>query len=311
MPALSSVNGTWVGAAGSTASSRTTRPSWRIVTGMPVRAPPAGSRVVDAQLEDLRLADDAEARRAQDRQLAVALVGAAGEQDVQGCGQVERRGVGRGVVGLAVGQRDDGTQPGTVAAAQALAQAAEQAAALAALTLEAELAQLDPGHAPDPLAQGGLGLGELGRALAQALAGRAVGEQDDEIVEGCAFLAAQDRVDQEQKREGEEHGAPDDTARPAPEGDRRRAPGQDPAAQRPPGRCGAKTRLRRSLAEALQEGRDMDLVGLVVAGQRVHGEIDAEAAGHLALRLTARDRQTAARRRRPRPRHRPIRWRRR
>jgi hypothetical protein len=37
------------------------------------------------------------------------------------------------------------------------------------------------------------------------------------------------------------------------------------------------------LAEALQDEGDVDLVGLVVAGQRVHHEIDAEAIGHLAL----------------------------
>src|SRR5438270_10383279 len=43
----------------------------------------------------------------------------------------------------------------------------------------------------------------------------------------------------------------------------------------------------RSLTEPLQDRRYVHLVGLVVAGQHVHDEIDAKAQRHLALRLTA------------------------
>src|SRR5215204_4969481 len=57
--------------------------------------------------------------------------------------------------------------------------------------------------------------------------------------------------------------------------------------------CGERDRVRGdrggSLAEALQDGGDVDLVGLVVAGQDVHHEVDAEAGRDLALRLAARD----------------------
>src|SRR5215208_3335184 len=44
-----------------------------------------------------------------------------------------------------------------------------------------------------------------------------------------------------------------------------------------------------SLPEALQDGGDVDLVGLVVAGQDIHDEVDAEPGRDLALRLAARD----------------------
>ena len=42
------------------------------------------------------------------------------------------------------------------------------------------------------------------------------------------------------------------------------------------------------LSEPLQQGRHVHLVGLVVAGQRVHDDVDAGAEGHLALALAAR-----------------------
>src|SRR5947207_4703621 len=42
-----------------------------------------------------------------------------------------------------------------------------------------------------------------------------------------------------------------------------------------------------SLPESLEQGRHMDLVGLVVAGQRVHDDVNAGAESHLALALAA------------------------
>src|SRR6185437_10242687 len=44
----------------------------------------------------------------------------------------------------------------------------------------------------------------------------------------------------------------------------------------------------RSLTEPLQDRRYVHLVGLVVAGQHVHDEIDSKAQRHLTLRLPAR-----------------------
>src|SRR3954451_761686 len=45
--------------------------------------------------------------------------------------------------------------------------------------------------------------------------------------------------------------------------------------------------LCASLAEPLKNGGDMHLIGFIVACQRVHHEVDAEAEGLLALRLAA------------------------
>src|SRR4029077_6433466 len=45
--------------------------------------------------------------------------------------------------------------------------------------------------------------------------------------------------------------------------------------------------LMASLPQALEQGRDVPLVGLVVAGQRVHHDVDPRAERHLALHLAA------------------------
>src|SRR5262245_17021848 len=43
------------------------------------------------------------------------------------------------------------------------------------------------------------------------------------------------------------------------------------------------------LPQPLEDRRHMHLIGLVVARQRIHHEVDAEAVGHLPLPLAARD----------------------
>src|SRR3990170_114878 len=61
-----------------------------------------------------------------------------------------------------------------------------------------------------------------------------------------------------------------------------------------PGSIGAKSidqlMRRPSLTEALEERGDVHLIGFVVAGQRVHHDVDAGAKRHLALVLAADDR---------------------
>ena len=62
---------------------------------------------------------------------------------------------------------------------------------------------------------------------------------------------------------------------------------------------------RRSTGEPFQDVLGVDLVGLVIAGERVHHEIDAAAQGELALARPAgneRIERSARRRRSPRPR---------
>src|SRR6185312_4190983 len=46
--------------------------------------------------------------------------------------------------------------------------------------------------------------------------------------------------------------------------------------------------LMALLSQALEQGRDVYLVGLIVAGQRVHHDVDPRAERHLALHLAAR-----------------------
>src|SRR5262245_5789082 len=47
--------------------------------------------------------------------------------------------------------------------------------------------------------------------------------------------------------------------------------------------------LMASLSQALEQGSDLHLVGLIVAGQLVHHDVDAGAERHLALNLAAGD----------------------
>src|SRR5215510_7074251 len=49
--------------------------------------------------------------------------------------------------------------------------------------------------------------------------------------------------------------------------------------------------LMASLSQALEQGRDVHLVGLVVAGERVHHDVNAGAERHLALNLAAGNRR--------------------
>ena len=63
-----------------------------------------------------------------------------------------------------------------------------------------------------------------------------------------------------------------------------------PPSPDPPPQGGGDVRLRScatSLPEPLQQRRHVHQVGLVVAGQRVHDDVDAGAEGHLALALAA------------------------
>ena len=62
--------------------------------------------VLDPVGDGLRLPDDAEARRRDQHDAAVALVRAAGDQRMHGRGEAERRGVGRHVVHAPVGDED-------------------------------------------------------------------------------------------------------------------------------------------------------------------------------------------------------------
>src|SRR6185437_10851849 len=74
-------------------------------------------------------------------------------------------------------------------------------------------------------------------------------------------------------------------AAPAPRARTPRAPITAASARTP--RSSPRWRATRSLTEALQNRRDMHLIGFVIPGQRVHHEVDAEAELHFALALAA------------------------
>ena len=147
-------------------------------------------------------------------------------------------------------------------------------------------------------------------ALVERLRGRAVDDDGDDVLQPLALLAHEGRVEQAARRTAPRpaRAAPRRSgARPArgwPPRRRSRAPAGAAAAE------GAisdevSARSSSSLAEPFEQGGHVHLVGLVVAGQRVHHDVDAGAEGHLALAGRARraaDR--AARRAGPSPRRR-------
>ena len=145
--------------------------------------------------------------------------------------------------------------------------------------------------------------GGLRRPAGERLAGAFVDHDDGDVGEALALLLAQRRIGERQQaaRRGraarstraarpaeQQHG------RPAASGQRRPPPSSTGA-----GSIGAKSidqfMRSASLPEPFEQRRDVHLIGLVVAGQRVHHDVDAGAERHLALRLAAgHDRDRAA-----------------
>ena len=121
-----------------------------------------------------------------------------------------------------------------------------------------------------------------------------VDDERDDAGQRLALLALQHRVGERGQQEGASASAPERDAANALRDDERATSDR----RRAPRRCAASSgqrqeRRRRtmleaaSLAEPLEQRRHVHLVGLVVAGQRVHHDVDAGAEGHLALALVA------------------------
>ena len=140
---------------------------------------------------------------------------------------------------------------------------------------------------------------------AERLRGRAIDDHGDDVRQDVAVLTRERGVGERQNEQRQRRGAQPRAAQPRREDGERQNEPRRQRGRRAPARAAAARRTGqvRSLAEPLEQGRHMDLVGLVVAGQRIHHEVDAGAIGQLALARTAgrhRDRAGSCRRRRPR-----------
>ena len=99
--------------------------------------------ILDPERDGLRLTDDAEARRRDQRHPAVALVLVAGDQGVHRRTEAERGGVGRDVVHAPVGDHDGARHPVARNIRQRRAERAEQ---MRAVGFAVRLAGLDEAH---------------------------------------------------------------------------------------------------------------------------------------------------------------------
>ncbi len=189
----------------------TTSPSRRTVTSRGARV---GALILDLISDGLRLPDDAEARRGDERDAAVALVLVAGDEGVERRGKAERAGVGRHVVDAAVGDHDDAGDAIGRHVGEARAQRGEQAGAVGLGVRLAGLdhAHLEPGHAVQPLDDGGARFFGLPRAVAEILARALVDHDDGDGAERIAVLAREGGVRQRQHDESERDGAHDGAA---------------------------------------------------------------------------------------------------
>ena len=161
-------------------------------------------------------------------------------------------------------------------------------------------ARLDVAERRQALLDGGPGRGGLGRAVADRLAAALVEHHRDDVLEAFAILAHEGGIG-----EGQEDQARARRARSSVPRRRARKPSATTSegAERPGRRAapaaasGAKDSVKcvmdcslswRSMGQPLEQVAHVDLVGLVVAGQGVHHEVDAAAQRQLALPVAAR-----------------------
>jgi hypothetical protein len=243
-----------------------------------------GALVLDAIDDGLRLADDAEARRRHQHHAAVAFVAGAGDKRMDRRADAQRRDLGRDIVHASVGEHDCARHAVGRHVGQHGAQRREQPRAVG---LAVGFAGFDEAHvetrdAAEPLGQQrarGLGLLE---AVAEILARALVDHHRHDRGQRLAILARERRVRQRQHH----HGESERRARPAAAPRKRQQSHEhDRNRDRHPQHIGrnqrrevdAETHVAFLLSQPFQQRRDVDLVGLVVAGERVHHDVDAGA----------------------------------
>ncbi len=165
-----------------------------------------------------RLADDAVARRREDLDAAVELVGGAGQQRVHRRVEAERGGGLRHVVHLAVGQHDDAGEAVGRGVGQRLVEIGEKvragrghvAGARGRHPFDVQIGDLAELGFEVGLDRGGLRL-----AVAERLAGALVDDDDGDVGEALALLLAQRRIGERGEHGGDGGGAQQRPARAA------------------------------------------------------------------------------------------------
>ena len=174
----------------------------------------ADAFVLDPERDRLRLADDAEARCGDDHDTAVALVGDAADEGVNGRGESERAGVGGHVVNPAVGDEDRARHAVRRHVGERRVERGEQAGAVGLAVGLAGLhhPHLDAGNALQALGHGGAGGFGLGGALAEILARALVDDDHRDRGQGIAVLAGErgvcERKHEQRQRRGAQQAAP-------------------------------------------------------------------------------------------------------
>ena len=242
------------------------------------------AEVVDLEGDVDALADQAKGRRLRDDDAAVLAGGIAGHGEMHRRGDAELARGRRHVVHLAVGHQHEAGKALLRNVGQRLAHGVEQLGALLgmiAAALGLHHAQLEVLELLRGLAQLGDGRVGVGGAVLQVLAGRAVDHRQRDVLLIGALLLDQRGIEQDRGQRRARQQAQQRAARPAQQRIAHQQPGtprrgRQSATRAATGR-GRSNRRRGSLPEPFQDRRHVHLVGLVVAGQRIHDDVDAEA----------------------------------
>ena len=157
--------------------------------------------------DGLVAADDAEAGRLHEPDLAVALVGAAGDEGVQRGVEAEQLGRGRDVVDDAVGDEEHAGEPVGRHVGEGVGERREQAGAVVAFAVAGlDEARLDVGQGGEAALQVVAHPVGHGRALAERLRGGAVEHDRDDVLDALALLLDEGGIgeggDEQRQRQG-------------------------------------------------------------------------------------------------------------